>query len=112
MELPTVESVVTALAKRNIRTNVGNPGSLMPHLERAVVAVNLKESTMTERTMVAYICGPQHIGHAACENLATRVALFWTADGAKCEWGEYSFDGKSAMHIVKVYGTWSAVEQE
>lgn len=106
MGLPTVESVVYDLVMRGFVADVGNPGKIMPHLTRPVIAVNLHGTTLTTRTMIAYICGPKHLGQAACESLATKVAVHWSAAGADVKWGDYSFDGKAAIHITKVYGTW------
>ena len=101
------------LVMRGLQANVGNPGRVMPHLTRPLVAVNTKEETLTHRTLVAYVCGPQSGGQSACMDVATRVALYWYSIGAECKWGEYSFDGKSAMHVVKVYATWPLkVEEE
>lgn len=111
MELPTVDSVVIGLVKRGYWANVGNPGRIMPHLTRPVIAVNLQESTLTSRTMVAYVCGPKSLGQVACENMATQVAVLWSADGADVRWGYYSFDNKGAMHTAKVYATWYRGEE-
>lgn len=111
MELPSVDQAVLYLAQRFIPANVGNPGRVMPHLTEPVVAVNQQESTMDSLTLVAYVCGPKSLGQAACGRLASQVAIHWTKMGATCRWGTYSFDGKAAMHIVKVYGTWVRSEE-
>lgn len=79
----------------------------MPHLKKPLIAVNLHEAGFHSRTMVAYVCGPKKMGQVACEVVAARVAAVWAAEGAQVKWGYYSFDGKSAMHIAKTYGTWS-----
>lgn len=111
MDLPSVESAVIALVKRGYLANIGNPGKVMPHLKKPLIAVNLDEASFDSRTMVAYVCGPKNMGQVACETVAARVAAVWAAEGAEVRWGYYSFDGKSAMHIAKAYGTWHKVEE-
>lgn len=112
MGLPSVDDAVTYLYKRGLWVNVSNPGNVMPHLNGPVVAVGLHEATMTERTFVAYICGPQNAGRSSCEQMAYRVAQYWTQMNGVCKWGYHSFDSKSAMHTMKVYGTWTEPEEE
>lgn len=112
MELPSVEETVTYLLDKGFWANVGNPGQVMPHLSRPVVAVNLQEGTQYTRTMVAHVCGPQAQGQSACEYIASKVAQIWTSYGASCRWGDYGFDGKCAMHTIKVYGTWDNTPAE
>ena len=111
MDLPSVDEAVISLAKMGLPANIGNPGRVMPHLTQPIVAVNLEKTSENSRTMVAYVCGPKHLGQIACGRLATHVALCWMSMGAQCEYGQYSFDGKAAIHIVKVYGTWTASEE-
>lgn len=112
MDLPTVKDAMVYLAMRGIYVNNGNPGQVMPHLYRPLVAVNMKETSATKRTLVACVCGPQDQGRNACEVIAEQVAQHWTAMGGDCKWGEYSFDSKSAMHVVKVYGVWEKTASE
>lgn len=111
MGLPTVKDAVLYLVKYGISADIGNPGSVMPHLPEPVVAVNTLEASLTSKTLVASVCGPQAQGLTACESLASRIATYWTAQGAECSWGDHSFDSKAAIHIVKVYGTWTTTEE-
>ncbi len=108
MGLPSVEHATLQLVLAGIAADIGNPGDVMPHLTRPLVAVNLLDSTLTKRTMVAHICAPQSNGRNTCENLAALVASRWKLLGARCEWGDYRFDSKAAMHIVKVTAVWGA----
>lgn len=112
MGLPSVEDAVLYLSKRGVWANVSNPGNVMPHLHGPVVAVGLHEATANSRTYVAYICGPQVSGRNSCEKLAARVAGHWATMQGVCKWGSHSFDSKSAMHTIKVYGTWVEPEEE
>lgn len=111
MGLPSVDEAMIALARLGLPANFGNPGRVMPHLKEPIVAVNLEKTSATSRTMVAYVCGPKHLGQIACGQLATQVAMYWEFMGAQCTYGQYSFDGKAAIHIVTVYGTWTATEE-
>lgn len=111
MGLPTLTDTVLYLVKYGIKADIGNPGSVMPHLAGPVVAVNTLESSLTEKTIVATVCAPQKDGLTACETLASLIATYWTSNGAQCHWGDADFDGKAAMHTVKVYGTWTATEE-
>ncbi len=107
MGLPSVAQATYILAKARLPADIGNPGGVMPHLTRPLVAVNLLKSTTTSRTIVAYICAPITHGRNTCENLATLVARNWTEKGAECQWGDYRFDSKAAMHIVQVTAIWT-----
>ena len=107
MGLPTLTDAVMFLVKQGIKADIGNPGSVMPHLAGPVVAVNTHKSTMTEKTIVATVCAPQKDGLTACESLASLIAIHWTGEGANCHWGDADFDGKAAMHTMKVFGTWT-----
>ncbi len=106
MGIQSVKDAALYLSKQGIRADIGNPGSVMPHLAETVVAVNMMESTAESWKAVAHICGPQQSGRTACEDLAAMVAKHWTDQGGQCSWGDYEFDGKAAIHIVKVYATW------
>lgn len=110
MGIPSIEDATLHLVKAGVCADIGNPGGVMPHLTRPLVAVNLLDSTMTERTMIANICAPQSMGRNTCENLAALVAYYWKELGAQCQWGDYQFDNKAAMHIVKVTGVWTQEE--
>lgn len=112
MDLPRIEDVVNCLTKRGVYANVGNPGRVMPHLVKPLVAVVVKEAMHRKCTFLAYVCGPQSQGQSACTHVADQVAVYWTDMGATCHWGDYSFDGKCAMHIVKVYGTWDITNEQ
>ena len=112
MGIPSVSEAVRLLTGGGVKANVGNPGQVMPKLVTPLVAVNTHESTLAARTLVAHVCGPQKTGREACEEVALHVANIWTLHGADCKWGSYSFDGKCAMHTVKVYGTWTTETEE
>ena len=106
MGLPSVEEAASCLARGGLAADIGNPGGVMPHLTRPLVAVNLLESTVDSCTMIAHVCGPMSQGRNTCENVATLAAEYWAEAGAQCCWGDYSFDSKAAMHIVKLIGVW------
>ena len=112
MGLPTVKDAVLYLVKHGIKADIGNPGSVMPHLAGTVVAVNTHKASLTEKTLVGTVCGPQKDGMTACESLASLVATHWQSQGAQIHWGDYSFDSKAAMHMMKVYGTWTLSETD
>lgn len=106
MEIPTLDETVIHLAKAGIYANKGNPGTVMPDVTRPLVAVNYYENTFERQTLEAAVCGPQSEGRQACDRVAEEVARHFADLGGQCKWGDYRFDGKSAMHIVKVYATW------
>ncbi|MBE6923748.1 MAG: hypothetical protein E7466_00715 [Ruminococcaceae bacterium] len=112
MGLPTVKDAVMYLVKYGIKADIGNPGSVMPHLGGVVVAVNTHKASLTEKTLVGTVCAPQKDGMTACESLASLIATYWCSQGAETRWGEYSFDSKAAMHMMKVYGTWTNTETD
>ena len=106
MGLPSVEEATNYLLHLGLAADIGNPGGVMPHLVRPLVAVNLQEATRESRTIVANVCCPMERGRTTCENVAAVVAICWSARGGKCRWGDYRFDSKAAMHIVKVEAVW------
>ena len=111
MGLPTLTDAVMYLVKYGIKADIGNPGSVMPHLAGTVAAVNTLRSSLTEKTLMATVCSPQKDGLTACETLASLIAIYWTGEGAQCYWGDADFDSKAAMHTMKVYGTWTVTDE-
>lgn len=95
-----------ALLKEDIRVQRGYPGSLMPQLTGAVVAVNIHKAEPEQTVFVAEICAPMSMGVYACEDLAAKVVKAWTDAGGVCSYGDHRFDGKSGLYIMKAYGTW------
>ena len=108
MGLPSVTKVTSCLAENGVAADLGNPGGVMPHLTRPLVAVNMLEATENSRTFAAYICVPMTLGRVTCENYAVWVASCWSKEGGQCRWGNYRFDSKAAMHIVQVTGVWKS----
>ena len=103
----TVAKAIEALRKDGLRVQRGYPGTLMPQLVGAVVAVNAHKMEPTRSTILGEACAPMSMGLYACEDLAAAVAKVWTADGGVCTFGDHRFDGKSGLYIMKVYGVWN-----
>lgn len=91
---------------QGIRVQRGYPGTLMPHLSGAVVAVNIQRKEEYKTTLVAEVCAPMTMGIYACEDLAAKVASYWTAIDGICSYGDKGFDSKSGLYFLRVQGTW------
>lgn len=102
----TVGNGISPLLLSGIRVQRGYPGTLMPHLSGAVVAVNMHKWEPQKTTLVAEVCAPMTMGVYACEDLAAKVVQIWTSKAGVCTYGDHRFDGKSGLYIVKVYGVW------
>lgn len=91
---------------QGVRVQRGYPGTLMPHLTGAVVAVNILKREDYKTTLVAEVCAPMTMGIYACEDLAAKVAAYWNAIDGACSYGDKGFDSKSGLYFVRVQGTW------
>ena len=107
----TVGQAIVKLHGAGLRAQRGYPGSLMPQITNTVVAVNLHKADPDGVTIVARICAPMTKGLYACEDVAQTVEAVWTEAGAEVTCGYGSFDGKSGLYQMEVYGLWkNAVE--
>lgn len=102
----TVGQAIAALLLKDIRVQRGYPGKLMPHLTGPVVAVNVLKKEPDKTTLVAEVCAPMTKGLYACEDLAAKVAEYWTAEGGICSYGDKGFDSKSGLYFLRVQGAW------
>lgn len=108
----TVDEAVEFLTKGSLRADRGYPGTRMPHLTDAVVAVNVKKSEPGKITMMGSVCVPRVKGAEVCENYANAVSIMWTANGASCTYGDCRYDSDSILYIIEVLGTWEDTEDE
>lgn len=90
----------------------GYPDRVMPHITKPTVAVNIHKHTPEGMTVVATVCVPMSLGVYACEDMADQIEKVWTAKGGVVTYGEHSFDGKSGMYLMPVYGYWAYQTEE
>ena len=95
-----------------IRARRGFPGYLMPHITETTVAVSVHKCTPEGITLVAAVCAPMSMGVRACEDTAKLVEQAWTADGGRVTYGGHSFDGKSGLYQMPVYGEWVNAQED
>ena len=108
----SVAQAIIKLHGAGVPARRGYPGGLMPHITDTVAAVNLHKCTPEATTLVAQVCTPMAKGVYACEDTANIVAQVWTDAGAIVSYGGHSFDGKSGLYQMAVYGEWrNAVEE-
>lgn len=112
MELPGITQAVGYLRQAGLRADRGYPGTGMPHLEGAAVAVNVERAEPLKLTLAATVCVPMELGAAACEDMAAQVAAAWTAEGAVCSWGGCGFDERSGLYSLQVQGVWQETVEE
>lgn len=108
----SVGQAIIKLHAAGVRAQRGYPGSLMPQITDTVAAVNLHKSDPEGVTIVAEICTPMTKGVYACEDMAKTVDAAWAEDGATVTYGDHSFDGKSGLYQMSVYGRWENATDE
>lgn len=100
------------LLKAGLRCQRGYPGSLMPQITDTVVALNVHKYSPEGIIIEARICTPMNKGVYACEDAAVIIYEAWTEDGGVVTYGDHSFDGKSGLYEMSVFGEWKNTTEE
>lgn len=108
----SVGDAIIYLHASDIWAHRGYPGRLMPHITEPTVAVNLHKLNPEGVTIVAEVCVPMNKGVYACEDMAARIEEVWKKAGAVVTYGGHSFDGKSGLYQMSVYGYWPDTTEE
>ena len=84
---------------------------MMLHVTETTVAGNVHKSTPEGIILVAEVCTPMPKGVHACEDMAKVIEEAWKKDGGRITYGGHSFDGKSGLYRMSVYGEWIYPEE-
>lgn len=112
MGFDPVADAIVSLHVDGIGASRGYPGSIMPHITKPVVAINIHKAEPQGMTVVAEVCAPMTMGVYACEDLAERIEKCWTKNGYTVTYGGHKFDGKSGLYQMSVYGFWAYETEE
>ena len=107
MAMVIVDSVLEALTEAGLSAQKAYPGSAMPNITQASLAVNLEKLDYTARsaTVLVTVMVPVDQGGGACETAAVRAGTVLESMGGVVVQEECRFNAYADAYYVRVLGT-------